>query len=624
MLGCALLAGLTVIVPPSYAQAAEPTNHLVISEVQTGGALTTDEFIELYNPTGDPVSLNGWSLQYRTNGTLIIHNFDPTHVVPAYGYFLARPSVSAPVAADTYYDAGVAGIDNLDDDFGTVYLMKTTAPVITGADPAIVDRLAYGAGSESPETGSAPAPATGESLERKPGQSFTEGNGIDTSSNITDFMIRTTPEPQLSTSAPEQPSLPTITDLLPAADSFLASQTVEISAKVFDVGSGIDPTALKLWIDRQPMTGFSYDPATQLVKLVLVLGQGTHTARLGATDLAGYSSERQWDFTVDTIAPSLTMAITDSAPTTSKLDTTVKLVAMDTPDGQASGVREMQIAFDGTLDNEPWEAFQSTVTRNLIDKDGLQTIAARVRDRAGNLSAIVMNTTTLTRPAPITTTTDTVIAAPISATSSTVGNTITITWPSVTNAVAYLIRYSDGKTLFGPIRTTDTFLVIGNVPSNEKLAFEVAAVSTTGSISGFTKVFPPELQPKVTLVQAPDGTTTVVTTQPAEQSTTNQTTEQATTEELPTGGPEESVAPAPTSTVSPSPSPSPEATPSVSPSPSGEVRGGETDEGPDWSRIIVALSILVIAAGVATGGWYLYQWWTTRPTDKGKGKGGRW
>lgn len=45
---------------------------------------------------------------------------------------------------------------------------------------------------------------------------------------------------------------------------------------------------------------------------------------------------------------------------------------------------------------------------------------------------------------------------------------------------------------------------------------------------------------------------------------------------------------------------------------SGQVKAEETKTTRNWTRIIVAISILIIAIGVGTGGWYGYQWLNER------------
>ena len=45
---------------------ALPTGHLVVSEVMTGGASASDEFIELYNPTSGALPLEGLEVVYVT------------------------------------------------------------------------------------------------------------------------------------------------------------------------------------------------------------------------------------------------------------------------------------------------------------------------------------------------------------------------------------------------------------------------------------------------------------------------------------------------------------------------------------------------------------------------------
>ena len=70
---------------------ALPINHIVISEIQIGGATATDEFVELYNPTTSPINISGWRLlrNTMTGGTTdnLVTSFGSFTIQPG-GYFL--------------------------------------------------------------------------------------------------------------------------------------------------------------------------------------------------------------------------------------------------------------------------------------------------------------------------------------------------------------------------------------------------------------------------------------------------------------------------------------------------------------------------------------------------------
>src|SRR3989338_4370409 len=88
----AIVGGFFLFVIPSDVSASHGT-HLVISEVQiTGGAgLTKNDFIEIYNPTGAPIDLNGIRLVKRTaTGTTdtTLKSWTESAIIPAHGYYL--------------------------------------------------------------------------------------------------------------------------------------------------------------------------------------------------------------------------------------------------------------------------------------------------------------------------------------------------------------------------------------------------------------------------------------------------------------------------------------------------------------------------------------------------------
>jgi hypothetical protein len=187
---------LTLPVAPTRAPTATPSapHHIVISEFRTTGPLgASDEFVELYNPTGAAVNIGYWTINISSSCGIslsVLVYIDPFtilqpgqhYLVAAYGY-LTNSSIST---ADQRFNPGIA-------DDGGIALVSSGI---------IVDQVGMCASTRLYEgTPLPPLPApltTDQSYERKPG-----GNTscYDTDNNIKDFKVISPSEP-LAQSAP--------------------------------------------------------------------------------------------------------------------------------------------------------------------------------------------------------------------------------------------------------------------------------------------------------------------------------------------------------------------------------------------------------------------------------------
>lgn len=198
---------------------ADTANHLVISEIQTKGAVADDEFIELYNPTLTSIDLSILALKLHiinssgTDQNRALNFINTT--IPSFGYFLIGPAsgYTGSVSLDATYTVGAVNklVDN-----GAVYISTSTATDKTG----LIDLAGFGTASLLNREGSAAANLTvSTSLERKAtsistfstlttsGSEAVDGNGQDSNDNNSDFVVQIIPNPQNSLSAVEFPSL---------------------------------------------------------------------------------------------------------------------------------------------------------------------------------------------------------------------------------------------------------------------------------------------------------------------------------------------------------------------------------------------------------------------------------
>ncbi|MCQ6269435.1 ExeM/NucH family extracellular endonuclease [Pseudarthrobacter sp. R1] len=225
-LGTALSAGLiapfaalpAAADPVAEVSAAAGTSPVVINEAYlsggSAGAAYKNKFVELYNSSDAPVSLEGWSLQYRAASAITA----PTGVaaltgsIPARGHYLIQGGSNNGGAAGADLPAAdlvAAGI-NPSGSAGTLILAKQRTAVVLGTgsqvEPAgVADLLGYGT-SNTFETQAAPAPSANTDV-----RSLNRAAGADSNSNSADFSLSAsiTPTAGGGTSAPDPTPAPT-------------------------------------------------------------------------------------------------------------------------------------------------------------------------------------------------------------------------------------------------------------------------------------------------------------------------------------------------------------------------------------------------------------------------------
>jgi len=153
--------------PPDLAAAGPPR----INEVQTGGATRVDdEFVEIWNGGGAPVSLHGWRLVYRSDrGDSDVTLLDLDGNIGARAYLVVAGKGFGGIAA-RYAGALAASGGGL---------------ALRDAHGAIVDSVGWGTANNTFVRGAAAtAPSPGQSLARRP-------NGTDSGNNASDFLVST-------------------------------------------------------------------------------------------------------------------------------------------------------------------------------------------------------------------------------------------------------------------------------------------------------------------------------------------------------------------------------------------------------------------------------------------------
>ena len=197
-LSAALIAAPLTAAPANAVEvspAATGTSPVVINEAYlsggSSGAAFKNKFVELYNSSDAPVSLEGWSVQYRSaTGTGAPSSVAAlTGSIPAKGYYLLKGGSNGTAGADLpAADATATGF-NPAGGGGTIVLARQAAalnPLPAGSviEPAnVADVLGYGT-SNTFETQAAGAPSGNTDV-----KSLNRSNGTDTNNNSADVTL---------------------------------------------------------------------------------------------------------------------------------------------------------------------------------------------------------------------------------------------------------------------------------------------------------------------------------------------------------------------------------------------------------------------------------------------------
>lgn len=202
---CALL-----ILMPVFQSLPQVASHIVVAELYGGGgeqgSYWTNDYVVLYNPTGNSIDLSNWSLQYaKFNGS----DWEVTYLVnsiPAGGYYAIQEGGGDRGIMPLPFIPNAIGVIDIDKNKGKVALVNNQVALTVSnpiGDPNVIDFIGYGNGTNAYE-GTGPAPQLGLSssvrrLDNNGNNTYgTNGNGWDLDDNSTDLYF----EPDIVTVPP--------------------------------------------------------------------------------------------------------------------------------------------------------------------------------------------------------------------------------------------------------------------------------------------------------------------------------------------------------------------------------------------------------------------------------------
>lgn len=199
-----LTGSLSSLVISSTAHAeTNAADRIVISEVYGGGgnsgATLKNDFIELYNPTDQVISLEGWSVQYASStGGFSTNRTELKGVIQPKSYYLVKQAAGDNASAILLPIPDAEGEVKMGASNGKVALVRNGEAVTGKDDSDVVDFVGYGSANQF--EGDAPTESLSNttSAQRK-------DPSIDTNNNKADFEVK---EPTPVNSLGQVPSKP--------------------------------------------------------------------------------------------------------------------------------------------------------------------------------------------------------------------------------------------------------------------------------------------------------------------------------------------------------------------------------------------------------------------------------
>ena len=194
----------------------------------------------------------------------------------------------------------------------------------------------------------------------------------------------------------KEQTAPVISITSPTASAFLATNTPDVVFTVVDDnnGSGVDISSLKIKVDSQMLTNTSAGVTVSTItngysiKYVpqMAFSDGVHKVTVNCSDHDGNSAtEKSVSFTVDTVAPTLTVTQPKENGTyVASAVFTVKGTTNDVTSSVASVVIKLNGADQGDVAVDSAGSFEKTVTL----KEGGNTIEVTANDRAGKTTTV--------------------------------------------------------------------------------------------------------------------------------------------------------------------------------------------------------------------------------------------